>query len=489
MGFSYKPEVFSGGSGCAGRCVGGVAELGNGGGHVSALANLLQHIPPSGTSLGPAGSDLIVVAQVRHELLVLVHDLVVLVQVGQRVLDGEVSRGLDGLCGLVRVGHEVDEGLGGSDLVLVAVVKHAKAPDAAAQCGVAGLSRERHEQDVVAAVGRAGCAVVSVGLLGNVPAEGHLQGAVAEEGDLLAAVDGGVKVDAVLVVQGLDCLDVFGRISGVLGVGCIGKGAAVHVVDDGAGALVAALAAAVDRADVGLAGVVDGLHSLQEVVGGPGVVLGIDILHSTGSLKHGLVDGHAVRGHAERELVVSAGGILAGGLNAGADVGLLVVGPQVAQIGHQALGAPVGNQTLGSFHDDVRCAAALDSGVDLVVAVGVVEVLDGDVDVRILGIEVCQQRINGRGIAPLADGVGPQRNVSSLTGIGGGLRGSGLAGGGRGALSRRGRGRCAGSGAAAGDEHAGCHAGGQDRGNLLLHRLFSFFAFRPLWGIFVLCPS
>ena len=81
------------------------------------------------------------------------------------------------------------------------------------------------------------------------------------------------------------------------------------------------------------------------------------------------------------------------------------------------------------------------------------------------------------------------RKVSSLTGIGGGLRGSGLAGGGRGALSSCGRGRCAGSGAAAGDEHAGCHAGGQDRGNLLLHRFFSFFAFRPLWGIFVLCPS
>lgn len=67
--------------------------------------------------------------------------------------------------------------------------------------------------------------------------------------------------------------------------------------------------------------------------------------------------------------------------------------------------------------------AALDSGVDLVVAVGVVEVLDGDVDVRILGVEVCQ-RINGLGIAPLADGVGPQRNVSDLTGIGGGLRGA-----------------------------------------------------------------
>ncbi len=203
----------------------------------------------------------------------------------------------------------------------------------------------------------------------------------------------------------------------------------------------------------------------------------------------GHVHGHAVCGHAQGILVVVARSRCGRQTPQMRRCPSCVVGPQVVQRSHNALGTPVGHQTLGAFHDHVGCAAALDGGVHLVVAVGVVEVLDGDVDVRILGIEVCQQRINGRGIAPLADGVGPQRNVSSLTGIGGGLRGSGLAGGGRGALSRRGRGRCAGSGAAAGDEHAGCHAGGQDRGNLLLHRLFSFFAFRPLWGIFVLCPS
>ena len=45
-----------------------------------------------------------------------------------------------------------------------------------------------------------------------------------------------VKVDALGVVQGMDRLDVLGGVGSVLGVGCIGKGAAVHVVDDGAGA-------------------------------------------------------------------------------------------------------------------------------------------------------------------------------------------------------------------------------------------------------------
>ena len=68
-------------------------------------------------------------------------------------------------------------------------------------------------------VGQAGVVVVAVQLLGNVPAECHLQGAVAEEGDLFAAVDGSVKVDAVGVVQSLDGLDVLSGVCGVLGVG------------------------------------------------------------------------------------------------------------------------------------------------------------------------------------------------------------------------------------------------------------------------------
>ena len=66
-----------------------------------------------------------------------------------------------------------------------------------------------HGEDLVAAVGQAGVVVVGVQLLCNVPAEGHLQGAVAEQGDLLAAVDGSIEVDALCIVQSLNGLDIF----------------------------------------------------------------------------------------------------------------------------------------------------------------------------------------------------------------------------------------------------------------------------------------
>ena len=67
--------------------------------------------------------------------------------------------------------------------------------------------------------------VVAVELLSDVPAESHLQGAVAEQSDLVAAGDGSVEVDAVGVVQGLDGLDVLGRVCSVLGVSVVGEGA------------------------------------------------------------------------------------------------------------------------------------------------------------------------------------------------------------------------------------------------------------------------
>ena len=47
-----------------------------------------------------------------------------------------------------------------------------------------------HGEDLVAIVGQTGGVIVAVGLLCNVPAECHLQGAVAEQGDLVAACDG-----------------------------------------------------------------------------------------------------------------------------------------------------------------------------------------------------------------------------------------------------------------------------------------------------------
>ena len=89
-------------------------------------------------------------------------------------------------------------------LALVAVIKDAEAPDAAAQLRVAAFGGESHGEDLVAADGLACGSGVSVQLLCNVPAESHLQGAVAEQGDLLAAVDGGIEVDALCIVQSLN---------------------------------------------------------------------------------------------------------------------------------------------------------------------------------------------------------------------------------------------------------------------------------------------
>ena len=186
----------------------------------------------------------------------------------------------------------------------------------------------------------------------------------------------------------------------------IGVGAAVEVGDESAGALVAALAAAEHGADVLVAGVIDGLNSLEEVLGGPGVVLQVDVLQRVGRLKDVLVDGHAVRGHADRQLEN-----LAVGAGAGAgDAFIGALGDEIAQIEHQALGAPVGDQTLGPFHDDVGSLAALNSGVDLVVAVGVVEILDLYGDLGMDLIERVDEALDRSLVGPLADGIGPQRD-------------------------------------------------------------------------------
>ena len=64
------------------------------------------------------------------------------------------------------------------------------------------------------------------------------------------------------------------RVGSVLGVSCIGKGAAVHIVDDGTGALVAALAAAVDGLSLIhiLAGTALTMSLLKEMLKNPNVV-------------------------------------------------------------------------------------------------------------------------------------------------------------------------------------------------------------------------
>ena len=154
----------------------------------------------------------------------------------------------------------------------------------------------------------------------------------------------------------------------------------------------------------------------------------IQVLISARLLEGVEVDGHAVGGHDQRILINRAVGVGAGlhdALVHGVDLGHVGVVKHVAQIHHVAVGAPVGDQALGTFHDQVGRAAGGQGGVDLVVAVGVGQVihLDGDAG---LGGEGVGQGLDGGLIAPLADGIGPQGDLAGPGGSRRGLRGLGV---------------------------------------------------------------
>ena len=209
---------------------------------------------------------------------------------------------------------------------------------------------------------------------------------------------------------GLGGVNVLGQL--VVGVG----GSAGNVGNKSAGALVAALAAAVDAANVLITGIVNSLNSLEEVFHGvPGVGLFVQVLQSAGFLEHVPVDGHAVSHHAHGHLVNLTVGAGAGRNNSLIGSG----GDAVGQVDHQTLGAPVGDQTLGAFHDDVGSLVAFDGGVDLVVAVGIVQILNVDLDFGMSSVEIIQQCGNGGFVHPLADGVGPQGDFGDLVGADG----------------------------------------------------------------------
>ena len=243
----------------------------------------------------------------------------------------------------------------------------------------------------------------------------------------------------------------------------VGEGAAVHIVDDRTGALIAALTAAVDSRHVLVAALVQGVNGVQEALGAPSVLIGVDVLVCAHFLDLGHVDGHAVCRHAQGVLVVVALVVVAGGVDGLVDVLLGIIGPQVVQRGHDALRAPVGHQTLGAFHDEVGCAAALDGGVDLIVAVGIVQILDGHLDVRILCVEAGDQLLHGLVLAPAADGVCPQ--LDACAGGCGGSSGRSCSAGGSGLT-------------AAGSQSTGCaqSANGLQEGatrDNILHNEFS----------------
>ena len=192
----------------------------------------------------------------------------------------------------------------------------------------------------------------------------------------------------------------------------VGEGAAVQVVNQCTGALVAALVAAEDGANLSVGVSVDSVDSSPEVSNGvPGVGLGVQVLHSTGSLEDGLVDGHAVSSHDQGVLVGLAVSGNAGSVSSGVQLSDVGVVDQVGHVDHQTLGAPVSDQTLGAFHDQVGSSAALDGGVDLVVTIGVVQVLDGNLDALVGSLKGSDHGIDVLLNAPVADGVGPQSDL------------------------------------------------------------------------------
>ena len=224
----------------------------------------------------------------------------------------------------------------------------------------------------------------------------------------------------------------------------VGIGAGVQVGHKRAGALVAALAAAVDNTGgADGAGVLHSLNGLEEILRRPGAVLQINILEGIGLLKYLVVDGHAVGGHAQGVLIVGPVGALAGVDHSFAHSGNVGGGgfvPQVAQIHHLAGGTPVGDQALGALHNDIGSRAAVDGGHDAVVAVGVVQILDIYRNVGIDCVKIGNHIVDSGGLAaPGSDGVGPQRNgngfpaglaAGSLRLVLRGLRGGRIAGAG-----------------------------------------------------------
>ena len=190
----------------------------------------------------------------------------------------------------------------------------------------------------------------------------------------------------------------------------IGEGSTIEVVDDSAGSLVTTLAGAVDICNRLAKVSIEGIHSIDEAFGCPGVGLNVNILVSTGCLESVIVDGHAVCRHNNRILVAGAVSSEAGGYAGGVDLSEVFFIPQVCKVYHVAFCTPVGNETLRTFHNQIRSILAFNGHVDLVVTVGVVKVLNRNFDAG-SSFKVSHQGSDSVSIAPLANRVRPESDL------------------------------------------------------------------------------
>ena len=107
---------------------------------------------------------------------------------------------------------------------------------------------------------------------------------------------------------------------------------------------------------------------------------------------------------------------MAGGFDGRINFLGIIGSPQIGKVDHQAFGTPVCNQTFRTFEDEVRSLSAFNSGVDLIITVGVVQQFDGNMDVRINFIELVDQSLDGFGIAPVPNRVRPKGDILRRSG-------------------------------------------------------------------------
>ena len=94
--------------------------------------------------------------------------------------------------------------------------------------------------------------------------------------------------------------------------------------------------------------------------------------------------------HSQGILIVLSFGGLTSLHYVGIDILCRIIFKEIRQIYHQALCTPVCYQTLRSFHNQVRCRISFDGGIYLVVTALVVQILYGNMDIRILSVKILQ---------------------------------------------------------------------------------------------------
>ena len=183
----------------------------------------------------------------------------------------------------------------------------------------------------------------------------------------------------------------------------IGEGSAIEVIHQCTCSLIATLAAAIHGKNIILSALVDCLYRLEEVLCRPSMLFCINILEGIRLLEHGLIDCHAVRNHSKGILIVLSVRRCTGIFYIFINVLRRLIFKNIFQVYHKSFCAPVCHESFRAFHDEVRCRFSFNRRIDLIVSVRIIQVFYRNVHIRILLIEVFQERIDRFTLPPLSN--------------------------------------------------------------------------------------